>query len=98
MSTIFALGVIALGLAGMTAFVVVLIGVRHEDRRMRLPVDPDTHSATFARRVIGVHVRDNRPGANDADGGGVSFAVTGGACRPAAIATTRPVRVVRTAL
>lgn len=96
MSTIFALGVIALGLAGMTAFVVVLIGVRQEDRRMRLSVNPNTPSATFARRVIGVHVRDNRPGAND--GAGVSFAATGGACRSAATATTRPVRVVRTTL
>jgi hypothetical protein len=77
---------------------VVLIGVRQEERRMRLPVAPDTHSAAFARRVIGVHVRDNRSGGKRADRKDVSSAVTGGAYRPAASAPTRPARAVRTAL
>ncbi|GII89575.1 hypothetical protein Ssi03_75650 [Sphaerisporangium siamense] len=87
MTTLLPLAVIALGVAGIFAFVIVLVGVRQEDRRMRLPVTPETSSAAFARRVIGVHVRDNRPGRGDAD---VSLAATGGACQTAGATVVTP--------
>jgi hypothetical protein len=98
MNTLFPFAVIALGVAGIIAFLVVLVGVRQEDRRMSLPVQPQSHSATFARRVIGVHVRDNRPGQSVADETRLSFAVTGGACRTAATGSTPRVRAARSAL
>ncbi|GAA1506316.1 hypothetical protein GCM10009677_43460 [Sphaerisporangium rubeum] len=95
MSTLFPLVVIVLGVAGIVGFLVVLAGVRQEERRMSLPVAPQSHSAAFARRVIGVHVRDTRPGRDDAGGGTVRFAVSGGAGRVAVTASPRPVRGVR---
>ncbi len=54
---------LALVLAALVAvgYVVVLVGMRQEDRVRKLPVQAPTMSAGFARRVVGCHVRDDGP-------------------------------------
>lgn len=48
---------IALGTAVAAGYVLVLIGMRQEDRHMRLADVPPTRAAGLARRVTGCHVR-----------------------------------------
>ncbi|WP_197048709.1 hypothetical protein [Streptosporangium roseum] len=45
------------GTAVVVGYVLVLVGMRQEDRRMRLGDLPPSRAAGLARRVTGCHVR-----------------------------------------
>ncbi|MFI6455966.1 hypothetical protein ACIBF6_30920 [Streptosporangium amethystogenes] len=51
---------LVLGVAVFVGYVFVLIGMRQEDRRMRLGDAPPSRAADLARRVTGCHVRGRR--------------------------------------
>ncbi|MFF5207026.1 hypothetical protein [Streptosporangium sp. NPDC000396] len=46
-----------LGVTILVGYVLVLVGMRQEDRRMRLGEAPPSPAAGLARRVTGCHVR-----------------------------------------
>ena len=48
---------LVLGVAVFVGYVFILIGMRQEDRRMRLGDAPPSRAAGLARRVTGCHVR-----------------------------------------
>ncbi|MFI7535808.1 hypothetical protein [Streptosporangium sp. NPDC049376] len=48
---------LVLGAAVFVGYVVVLVGMRQEDRRMQLGEAPPSRAAALARRVTGCHVR-----------------------------------------
>lgn len=48
---------LVLGLTVFVGYVLVLVGMRQEDRRMRLGEVPPSRAAGLARRVTGCHVR-----------------------------------------
>ncbi|MEV4180629.1 hypothetical protein AB0J28_04180 [Streptosporangium canum] len=48
---------LVLGVAVLVGYVLVLVGMRQEDRRMRLVDVPPSRAAGLARRVTGCHVR-----------------------------------------
>ena len=48
---------LVLGVAVVIGYVLVLVGMRQEDRRMRLGEAPPSRAAGLARRVTGCHVR-----------------------------------------
>ncbi|WP_176955730.1 hypothetical protein [Sinosporangium album] len=49
---------IVLSLAVLTGYVVVLVGMRQEDRSGSLPARAPGWASGFARRVVGCHVRN----------------------------------------
>ncbi|MFD8565185.1 hypothetical protein ACWDOR_35830 [Streptosporangium canum] len=48
---------LVLGVAVLVGYVLVLVGMRQEDRRMRLADVPPSRAAGLARRITGCHVR-----------------------------------------
>ncbi|MBB4919105.1 hypothetical protein [Streptosporangium saharense] len=48
---------LVLSVAVFVGYVVVLVGMRQEDRRMQLGETPPSRAAALARRVTGCHVR-----------------------------------------
>ena len=42
-------------------FILLVVGIRKEDRYERLPETPGTHIEATARRVLGVSVRNDHP-------------------------------------
>jgi hypothetical protein len=42
-------------------FILLVIGIRKEDRHERLPETPRTHIEAIVRRVLGVSVRNDHP-------------------------------------
>ncbi len=48
---------VVLGLVVVVGYVVILVGMRQEDRRMQLGAGPPSRAAGLARRVTGCHVR-----------------------------------------
>ncbi|MER5650698.1 hypothetical protein [Streptosporangium sp. NPDC002524] len=48
---------LVLGAAVLVGYVLVMVGMRQEDRRMSLSGVPPTRAAGLARRVTGCHVR-----------------------------------------
>ncbi|GAA3077483.1 hypothetical protein [Streptosporangium carneum] len=48
---------LVLGAVVVVGYVVVLVGMRQEDRRMQLGAAPPSRAAGLARRVTGCHVR-----------------------------------------
>ncbi|MBG0826350.1 hypothetical protein HS041_00950 [Planomonospora sp. ID67723] len=48
---------LVLGAAVFAGYVLVLVGMHQEDRRMRLAATPPSRAAGLARRVTGCHVR-----------------------------------------
>ncbi|MER5325680.1 hypothetical protein [Streptosporangium roseum] len=48
---------LALGATVAVGYVLVLVGMRQEDRRMRLADIPPSKAAGLARRVTGCHMR-----------------------------------------
>ncbi|MET8336948.1 hypothetical protein [Streptosporangium canum] len=48
---------LVLSIAVSAGYVLVLVGMRQEDRRMRLADVPPSRAAGLARRVTGCHVR-----------------------------------------
>ncbi|MGW4425000.1 hypothetical protein [Streptosporangium sp. NPDC004631] len=48
---------LVLGAVVFVGYVLVLVGMRQEDRRMHLGATPPSRAAGLARRVTGCHVR-----------------------------------------
>ncbi len=48
---------LVLGAAVFVGYVLVMVGMRQEDRRMHLAATPPSRAAGLARRVTGCHVR-----------------------------------------
>ncbi|WP_165781109.1 hypothetical protein [Streptosporangium minutum] len=48
---------LVLSVAVAVGYMLVLVGMRQEDRRMRLADVPPSRAASLARRVTGCHVR-----------------------------------------